>query len=142
MNVKESKENYSGAEIAQLLGLSEGLTVQEIGWDEDADSSISEAIEDFIGSELLEEDTDEACDLVLLWWRSEDGDLGDGLVDAQRSLADNGRIWLLTPGTGKPGALEPGEISEAAQQAGFVQTKAERLGNWQGSCLVQAGVKH
>ncbi|GGG71337.1 DUF3052 domain-containing protein [Corynebacterium pelargi] len=142
MNVKESKENYSGAEVAQLLSLSEGLTVQEIGWDEDADSSISEAIEDFIGSELLEEDTDEACDLVLLWWRSEDGDLGDGLVDAQRSLADNGRIWLLTPGTGKPGALEPGEISEAAQQAGFVQTKAERLGNWQGSCLVQAGVKH
>ncbi|AZA11852.1 hypothetical protein CGERO_07765 [Corynebacterium gerontici] len=141
MNVNDSKETNFGADVALLLGLREGLTVQEMGWDEDADSSISEAIEDAIDAELLEEDTDEVCDMVLLWWRAEDGDLGDGLVDAQRSLADNGRIWLLTPGTGKPGALEPGEISEAAQQTGFVQTKAERLGDWQGSCLVQAGVK-
>ncbi len=38
-----------------------------------------------------------------------------------------------------PGNLAPGEISESAQLAGLVQTKAERLGEWQGSCLVARG---
>lgn len=124
---------------AQLLGLKPGQTVQEIGWDEDCDSSISEAIEDIIGDELLDEDTDDICDTVLMWWRAEDGDLVDGLVDVLRNLADNGSIWLLTPGAGKPGTVAPGEINEAAQLAGLVQTRAERLGQWQGSCLVQRG---
>ena len=128
-------------DLAHRLGVREGLFVQEVGWDEDADSSISEAIEDIIGSELLDEDTDEACDIVLLWWREDDGDLVDGLVDAVRPLADAGRIWLLTPGAGRSGALEPGEIAESAQLAGLVQTRAERLGNWQGSCLVQRSGK-
>lgn len=128
-------------DLAHRLGVREGLLVQEVGWDEDADSSISEAIEDIIGSELLDEDTDEACDIVLLWWREDDGDLVDGLVDAVRPLADAGRIWLLTPGAGRSGALEPGEIAESAQLAGLVQTRAERLGNWQGSCLVQRSGK-
>lgn len=117
------------------------MTVQEVGWDEDCDSTISEAIEDILGEELLDEETDEACDVVLLWWRSDDGDLVDGLVDSIRPLADSGRIWLLTPGAGKQGDLDPGEISESAQLAGLVQTKAERLGAWQGSCLVQRGNK-
>nr|WP_274709578.1 DUF3052 domain-containing protein [Corynebacterium sp. c6VSa_13] len=113
--------------------------VQELGWDDDCDSAISEAIEDFLGEELLDEDTDEVCDVVLLWWRDEDGDLVDGLVDAVRPLSDDGSIWLLTPGTGQVGTVEPGIIAESAQLAGLVQTKAERLGNWQGSCLVQRG---
>ena len=81
------------------------------------------------------------CDVVLLWWRDEDGDLVDALVDAARPLADSGRVWLLSPGAGKPGTLEPGLIAESAQLAGLVQTKAERLGVWQGSCLVQRGAK-
>lgn len=126
-------------EYAQILGIQAGMTVQEVGWDDDCDASISEAVEDTIGEELLDEDTDELCDVVLLWWREEDGDLVDGLVDAIRPLADNGRIWLLTPGAGKPGTVAPGEISESAQLAGLVQTKAERLGAWQGSCLEASG---
>lgn len=141
MNAQVSKEKKSAADLVSRLGFKQGLTVQEVGWDEDADSSISEAIEDIIDDELLDEDTDEPCDVVLLWWRSDDGDLVDGLVDAIRPLADAGRIWLLTPGAGKPGALDPGEISESAQLAGLVQTKAERLGDWQGSCLVPGGNK-
>src|SRR5699024_3833632 len=39
-------------EYAQVLGIREGMTVQEVGWDEDCDSSISEAVEDIIGEEL------------------------------------------------------------------------------------------
>ncbi len=134
--VKQGAQDY-----AQLLGIESGQTVQEIGWDDDCDSLISESVEEFLGEELLDEDTDELCDVVLLWWREEDGDLVDGLVDAIRSLAENGRVWLLSPGIGKTGALAPGVISESAQLAGLVQTKAERLGVWQGSCLVQRGTK-
>lgn len=128
-------------DFAQLLGIQSGHTVQEIGWDTDCDALISESVEDAIGEELLDEETDELCDVVLLWWRDEDGDLVDGLVDAIRSLAENGRVWLLSPGAGKAGALVSGLISESAQLAGLVQTKAERLGDWQGSCLVQRGNK-
>lgn len=128
-------------EYAQRLGIQPDFIVQEVGWDEDCDSSISEAIEDAIGETLLDEDTDELCDVVLLWWRNDDGDLVDGLVDASRPLDDQGRIWLLSPGAGKPGTVEPGLIAESAQLAGLTQTRAERLGEWQGSCLVAAGTK-
>ncbi|MGD7002835.1 DUF3052 domain-containing protein [Corynebacterium halotolerans] len=128
-------------DYAQRLGITSAEAVQEVGWDSDCDSAISESIEDALGEELLDEDTDEICDTVLLWWREDDGDLVDGLVDAVRPLAENGRIWLLTPGAGSTGTIEPGVIAESAQLAGLVQTKADRLGNWQGSCLVQRGTK-
>ncbi|MDO4911732.1 MAG: DUF3052 domain-containing protein [Corynebacterium sp.] len=121
------------------MGARPGMIVQELGWDEDSDSRISESIEDVIDADLLDEDTDEPCDIVLLWWRDDDGDLVDGLVDATRNLAKNGRIWLLHPGANKPNALETGAVMESAQLAGLVQTKAQRLGDWQGSCLVQSG---
>ena len=83
--------------IAARLGVSHGI-VQEVGWDEDCDSTLSEAIEDAIGSELLDEDSYEICDIVLLWWRSDDGDLVDGLVDAVRPLdrdrmLEHARSW-------------------------------------------------
>ncbi|GAB2510926.1 hypothetical protein CATRI_09145 [Corynebacterium atrinae] len=126
-------------DYAQTLGITPGMTVLEVGWDEDSDSSISEAIEQVIGDDLLDEETDELCDVVLLWWREEDGDLVDGLVDSLRPLSDSGSIWLLTPGAGKEGTIAPGEISESAQLAGLVQTTATRLGEWQGSCLVARG---
>lgn len=131
--------NKNAQDYAQILGIEPGMIVQEVGWDEDSDSAISEAVEDVIGEELLDEDTDELCDVVLLWWREDDGDLVDGLVDSLRPLGDGGRIWLLTPGAGKNGFIAPGEISESAQLAGLVQTTATRLGAWQGSCLQTSG---
>ena len=120
---------------ASRFGVKPDDVVQEIGWDDDADSTVSEAIEEAIGAELLDEDVDEPCDAVLLWFREGDGDLVDELVDASRNLGGQGRIWLLTPRADKPGGIHPGEISESAQLAGFVQTKADRFGEWQGSCL-------
>ena len=126
---------------ASRLGVKPGDVVQEIGWDEDADSAISEAIEDAIGAELLDEDVDEPCDTILLWFRDGDGDLVDDLVDVSRGLGPGGRIWLMTPGASKPGGVHPGEISESAQLAGLMQTKADRFGEWQGSCLTAAGTK-
>ncbi|WP_293770654.1 DUF3052 domain-containing protein [uncultured Corynebacterium sp.] len=126
-------------DYARKLGIEEGQIALELGWDEDCDAAISESIEDILGDDFLDEENDDLCDVVVLWWREDDGDLVDGLVDSIRPLGDNGRVWLLTPGTGKPGALLPGDISESAQLAGLVQTKAERLGDWQGSCLVAGG---
>ncbi|MFH0412793.1 DUF3052 domain-containing protein [Corynebacterium sp. L4756] len=122
-----------------MLGISEGMVALESGWDEDCDPAISESIEAVLGEDFLEEETDELVDVVVMWWREEDGDLVDGLVDALRPLGEGGSVWLLTPGAGKPGTVAPGEISESAQLAGLVQTKAERLGDWQGSCLVGRG---
>ncbi|MDY3126754.1 MAG: DUF3052 domain-containing protein [Corynebacterium sp.] len=121
------------------MGITSGMVALESGWDEDCEAAISESIEEVLGEDFLEEETDELVDVVVLWWRDNDGDLVDGLVDSLRPLGEGGRVWLLTPGAGNAGTVDPGEISESAQLAGLVQTKAERLGDWQGSCLVSRG---
>ena len=75
-----------------------------------------------VGADLLDEDSDEIVDVVLLWWRDEDGDLVDTLVDARAPLADTGVIWVLTPKTGRDGHVEPSDIAEAAPTVGLAQT--------------------
>ena len=131
----------AGRNTPGKLGLEKGQRVQEVGWDTDCDSSISEEIENFLGEDLIEEDTDEVVDVILLWWREEDGDLVDGLVDVTRPMDEDGCIWLLTPGAGRPGAVDPGVIDESAQLAGLTGTSAIRLGEWQGNRLVPRGAK-
>ncbi|WP_330234073.1 DUF3052 domain-containing protein [Nocardia sp. NBC_00508] len=122
---------------AQKLGISHGLVVQELGWDEDVDDNLRADVEDAIGGELVDEDSDEVIDVVLLWWRDGDGDLVDALMDAIGPLADDGFVWVLTPKTGQPGHVEPSEIAESAPTAGLTQTSAISLGAWTGSRLVQ-----
>ncbi len=123
--------------FAQKMGLRPGDVVQEVGWDEDADDELRAAIEDLIDSEMLDEDTDEVVDVVLLWWRDDDGDLVDTLMDVITPLSDDGYVWVLSPKTGKPGHVQPSEIAEAAPTAGLVQTSSTNLGSWIGSRLVQ-----
>ncbi|MEU2176716.1 MULTISPECIES: DUF3052 domain-containing protein [Nocardia] len=122
---------------AQKLGISHGLVVQELGWDEDVDDDLRADVEEAIGGELVDEDSDEVIDVVLLWWRDGDGDLVDALMDAIGPLADDGFVWVLTPKTGQPGHVEPSEIAESAPTAGLTQTSAISLGSWTGSRLVQ-----
>ncbi|WP_327114194.1 DUF3052 domain-containing protein [Nocardia sp. NBC_01730] len=122
---------------AQKLGITHGLVVQELGWDEDVDDDLRADVEDSIGGELVDEDSDEVVDVVLLWWRNGDGDLVDALMDAISPLADDGFVWVLTPKTGQPGHVEPSEIAESAPTAGLTQTSAINLGTWTGSRLVQ-----
>ena len=128
----DSERNY-----AQWLGIQSDQVVQELGWDEDSDDDIRADVEEASGSDLLDEDADEVIDVVLLWWREDDGDLVDRLMDAIAPLADDGVIWVLTPKTGKPGHVLPAEIAEAAPTAGLVQTSSANLGDWIGSRLVQ-----
>ena len=108
--------------VAVRLGLKTGDVVGEIGYDDDVDDGLREAVEAVIGSELLDEDADDVLDAVVLWWREEDGDLTDALVDAITLLADTGVIWLLTPKTGRQGYVEPSDIAEATKTAGLSQT--------------------
>lgn len=100
--------------FAQKLGITHGLVVQELGWDEDTNDDLRADVEETIGTELLDEDSDEVIDVVLLWWRDGDGDLVDELMEAIGPLADDGFIWVLTPKTGQPGHVDPSEIAEAA----------------------------
>jgi hypothetical protein len=119
------------------LGLSTGQSVLEIGFDSDCDDTIRQAFIAATGQDLLDEDSDEIVEAVLLWWRDDDGDLFDGLMDALGPLADNGVIWLLTPKSGRDGHLDPSDISEAAPTAGLQPTRTISAGpDWQGTRLV------
>ncbi|SDQ04225.1 DUF3052 domain-containing protein [Quadrisphaera sp. DSM 44207] len=104
---------------AGRLGVRAGQAVQELGYDDDVDHDLREAVEALTGGELLDEDDQEVVDVVLLWWREDDGDLVDALVDAQVSLADDGVVWLLTPKAGRPGHVPPSDVQEAAPTAGM-----------------------
>lgn len=125
------------AGVADKLGIEEGTVVQEIGWDEDVDDDLRAAVEERIGSDLLDEDADDVVDVVLLWWREDDGDLVDALMDAIGPLAENGVIWVLTPKTGRDGHVEPSDIAEAVPTAGLSQTSSISVGpDWSGTRLV------
>ena len=122
---------------ARRLGIQKDQVVQELGWDEDTDDDIRADIEEACGAELLDEDADEVIDVVLLWWREDDGDLGDALIDARGPLEETGVIWVLTPKTGQPGHVEPSEIAEAVPAVGLAQTANMSVGaNWIGTRLV------
>jgi hypothetical protein len=122
---------------ARKLGIEKNQIVQELGWDEDTDDDIRADVEDACGSELIDDDSDEVVDVVLLWWRDNDGDLVDQLMDAITPLAEDGVIWVITPKTGKTGHVQPAEIAESAPTAGLVVTSSANLGDWIASRLVQ-----
>jgi len=130
-----SSQEGTLAGLAGKFGLGEGLVVQELGFDVDCDQSVSDAIASV--SELVDESYDDVVDAVLLWWRDDDGDLVDALVDALGPLADNGVIWLMTPKPGRDGHVEPSDIQEAAPIAGLAQTVSFAIGNdWTATKLV------
>ena len=129
-------------ERASRFGLQPGLTVQELGYDDDVDDVLRAAIEDIVGGELLDEDYDDVVDVVLMWWRDDDGDLADGLMDAIGPLTDHGVIWLMTPKPGRYGHIEPEDIADAAPTAGLQQTSTISAGPfWQGTRLVAPRAK-
>lgn len=128
--------------LIDRLGIERGMVVQELGYDEDVDHDLRDAIEDLLDEDMVDEDSDEVVDVVMLWFREDDGDLVDVLVDAIAPLADNGVIWLLTPKRGRAGYVEPSDISEAAPTAGLSQTSLLPLGaDWTGARLVSRRAK-
>lgn len=127
---------------ARRLGLQPGLTVQEMGFDDDVDFALRAGIESLIEGGLVDEDYDDVVDVVVMWWRDDDGDLVDGLVDAIGPLTDQGVVWLMTPKPGRPGHIDAEDISDAAPTAGLQQTSTISAGSaWQGTRLVAPRAK-
>lgn len=112
-----------GTSVKEILNLAQGMVVQELGWDADVDEDLRTQIMDAVEGDLVEE-ADDGVDLVILWWRSDDGDVVDGLFDALRDLSSNGVLWMLTPKIGKPGHVVQADLQEGAVTAGLVLTTA------------------
>ncbi|MDG4857536.1 DUF3052 domain-containing protein [Streptomyces sp. T-3] len=129
--------DHAETNLAVRLGFQTGQVVQEIGYDEDTDQELRDLIEETIGSELVDEDYDDVADGVVLWFREDDGDLTDALVDATTYIEEGGSVLLLTPKTGRDGYVEPSDIGEAATTAGLSQTKSINAGkDWSGTRLL------
>ncbi len=129
-------ESAADQSMAGRLGFKPDQVVQEFGYDNDVDHGLREAVEALTGHELRDEDTQDVVDAALFWWRDEDGDLVDALVDAKTNLADGGVIWLLTPKSGRNGHVEPSEIEESAPTAGLHATSTiSACPDWTGTRL-------
>ena len=122
---------------ADRFGFSPGMVVQELGWDEDVDDDLRGSIEKVLGAELVDDQYGDVVDAVILWWRDDDGDLVDGLVDSLTDLGDGGTIWLLTPKVGRPNYVDAADIAEAAPTAGLSTTTSLAAGpDWSATKLV------
>lgn len=123
--------------LADRFGIEPDMVVMEMGYDDDVDFELRDALADACGSDLVDEDTDEVVDAVLVWYREDDGDLFELLTDAISPLAESGVVWLLTPKSGRPGHVEPSEIAEVAPTAGLSQTSTLSAGkDWSAARLV------
>lgn len=137
-----SPTSSEAIETASRLALEAGLVVQEIGFDTDSDENLRSGVRAIIGSDMVDLEFEDVVDVALLWFREDDGDLTDALVDAITPLADQGVVWLLTPKPGRDGHVEPEDITEAAQTAGLRQTSTISAGSsWQGTRLVAPRAK-
>jgi len=119
------------------MGLKPGELVLELGGGSDADQSLRAKIAGITGTELIENQTNEVVDAVIIWWRDGDGDLEDELVDALTYLSESGAIWVLTPKAGRDGHVEPSDIQDAAPNVGLSQTSTFAIASdWSATRLV------
>jgi hypothetical protein len=114
--------------MAARLGIKPGDLILESGRRDDADDALRKEIFTASGSEPVGEGAQEVVDVVLLWWREDDGDLVDAMVDSLTFLDAHGVIWLFTPKVGRVGHVEPSDIQESAQTAGLAQTSTFAAG--------------
>ena len=123
--------------LAERLGIAPGALVQQLGEDDDVAEDLVNDVVARTGGALVPADSDDVVDVVLLWFREDDGDLVDALVDARRQLSDDGDLWLLTPKVGREGHVEPSDVLEAVPTAGLVQTTSVSVGReWSAMRLV------
>jgi len=119
------------------MGFAAGELVLEVGYGSDCDDVLRSEIVTITGTQLLEGETTEVVDAVIVWWRDGDGDLVDELMDALTYLSEIGPIWVLTPKVGRDGHVEPSDIQDAAPIAGLSQTSTLVVANdWTATRLV------
>jgi len=128
-----------GADLhaGERLGFKPKMVVQELGWDEDVDDDVRVKIEDAIDADMVDGDHGDVVDAVVLWWRKDDGDLVDALVDSLTDLVGGGAIWQLTPKVGRPNAVDAADVAEAAPIAGLSTTTTIAVSkDWSATKLV------
>ncbi|GGV63493.1 hypothetical protein GCM10010277_69610 [Streptomyces longisporoflavus] len=131
-----AQQASSSRDLAERLGFEPSQTVLVFGRGGECDQALRASVEEVTGAEVVNEEYADAVDVVLLWWRRDDGDLRDTLVRAKESLADGGRIWLLTPKVEHDGYVDPSEINDSGQLAGLGQTSSITLTrDWLAACL-------
>ncbi|MDO5627618.1 MAG: DUF3052 domain-containing protein [Mobilicoccus sp.] len=119
------------------LGFTDDLVVLELGYDDDVDDELRAQIEDAIDGDLEDEEYEEVVDAVILWWRADDGDLTDALVDALVTLDDHGFIVLMTPKVGREGEVDASDVAESAETAGLHASASVNLTpQWSATRLV------
>ena len=119
------------------MGFAAGELILEVGYGPDCDDVLRSEISKITGTELIEGQTTEVVDAVILWWCEGDGDLVDELMDALTYLTETGPIWVLTPKLGRDGHVDSSEIQDAAPIAGLSQTSTLALAkDWAGTRLV------
>jgi hypothetical protein len=119
------------------MGFAQGELVLEVGYGADCDAALRKEIMEITGTAFLEGSTDEVVDAVLLWFREDDGDLVDELMDAMAYLSETGPIWVLTPKVGRAGHVEPSDIQDAAPTCGLSQTSSLAVAaDWTATRLV------
>ncbi|MFD6875694.1 MULTISPECIES: DUF3052 domain-containing protein [unclassified Streptomyces] len=111
--------------------------VQELGYAEDVDQDLRADIEKTTGNALVDDDHTDPVDVAVLWFREDDGDLTDALVDCIQGMEDGGTIWLCTPKTGREGHVETSDIGEAVTTAGLARTSSLNIApDWAGTRIV------
>ena len=124
------------------MGFEKGQLVLEVGYDSDCDENLRQQIANLTGTKIIENETNEVVDAVMIWFREEDGDLTDELVDALAYLSEDGPIWVLTPKVGRDGHVEPSDIQDAANTAGLSQTSTIAVApNWTATKIVHRKAK-
>ena len=119
------------------MGFAAGELILEVGYGPDCDDILRSEISKITGTQLIDSQTTEVVDAVLLWWREGDGDLVDELMDALTYLTETGPIWVLTPKLGLDGHVDSSEIQDAAPIACLSQTSTLALAkDWAGTRLV------
>ena len=124
------------------MGFAKGEIVLEVGYGPDCDDELRTQIKEIVETEFHEETTNEVVDAVLLWFREDDGDLVDELMDALTYLTETGPIWVLTPKVGRDGHVHPSDIQDAANTTGLSQTSTIAVApNWTATKIVHRKAK-
>ncbi|WP_405854113.1 DUF3052 domain-containing protein [Streptomyces sp. NBC_00090] len=124
------------ATAATRLGIESGDVILDVGWDDDCDDAVRESVEAAAGRAVLDTEPEEPVDVVLFWFRAGDGDLDDMIAEAAEPLRDGGVLWILTPGPGRPGHVDPADVAESATVAGLAQVSTVSVGAWNAGRLV------
>ena len=124
------------------MGFEKGQLILEIGHGSDCDENLRQQIVDIVGEPLIQNDTNEVVDCVLIWFRDDDSDLTDELVDALAYLSESGTIWVLTPKVGRDGHVEVSDIQDAVNIAGLSQTSTIAVApNWTATKIMHRKAK-